>query len=421
VLRALVILCFAAACRPAAQVPSFTIRIAVFGRLDAVRPDRELKSWAGWIAGLVFEPLARVSPQGELVPVLASRVETIRPGELRIWLREGGRFSDGSALTADDVSNSLAGSALAAQREGDSIRVSARTSEIPIEILLEQTSIFRRSGQGWLGTGAFTIAEQDASHIVLERIARAPGLIDGVRMDAYATPQDAFARTLKGDADLLPEVQERWVEFFEGVPRLKILRAPGPTANVVTFNVKRLSRDERLALVSALSSDEIRRVAFGDHCVAPSSRPAVEPVGQGRKLDLIAVPILDRLGAAVRRELGPRGGALRTLEVPEFLSALQNGDFDLATIRPKVSPPMLIALTWRTGTPTNVLGYSNLAVDAALDAHDWEGARKALAADPPGAVICNPPSVIVIDSRIHTPPFGASRFIEGLPQWTVAQ
>src|SRR5205823_2834948 len=96
------------------------------------------------------------------------------------------------------------------------------------------------------------------------RVAETPGRIDRVRLDSYATPQDSSAHTLKGDADLLPEVEPRWVELFDGVPRLRVLRMPGKVANMIAFNQKRLSRAERIALAGAFSNDEIRRVAFGD-------------------------------------------------------------------------------------------------------------------------------------------------------------
>src|SRR5205085_6023750 len=107
---------------------------------------------------------------------------------------------------------------------------------------------------------------------------------------SYAKPQDAFAHTLKGDADLLPDVDDRWVEFFEGVPRLRISREPGVHANAIGFNLKRLSRNERIALVGALRSDELRKLAFGDDCQPPKQRPEIEPLPSGRQLDILAIP-----------------------------------------------------------------------------------------------------------------------------------
>src|SRR5207253_2860868 len=115
---------------------------------------------------------------------------------------------------------------------------------------------------------------------------------------AYPKPQDAFAHTLKGDADLLPDVDPRWLEFFEGVPRLRIQREPGAHANAVAFNLKHLSRSERLGLVSALRSDELRKLAFGDDCQAPGRRLEIEPLPDGRPLDVLAFPQHERFARA---------------------------------------------------------------------------------------------------------------------------
>ena len=108
-------------------------------------------------------------------------------------------------------------------------------------------------------------------------------------------------------------------------------------------------------------------------------------------------------------------------EGQEFMSAIRAGDFDLATIRPVVWPPLMAALIWRTGGSSNVLGYSNPAVDAALDARDWKAAQRELDADPPAAYVCASPSVVVIDSRVQTPELEAGGFMESLPQWKVQQ
>ena len=61
---------------------------------------------------ITLEPLAYYSPEGELVPALAAEIPTIENGgispDLRsiTWtLKEGLRWSDGSDVTADDVSS----------------------------------------------------------------------------------------------------------------------------------------------------------------------------------------------------------------------------------------------------------------------------------------------------------------------------
>jgi hypothetical protein len=380
-----------------------------------------MRSWVVLGQRLVFESLVTIGARGEIVPALAARAEPSGANELRIWLRSGARFSDGSPVTFADVARSLAGGRLRVTEEGSSILITSEEVGLPIELLVSRALVFRRTGERELGTQVFRVEEEDPAHVLLTRLQHAPGLIDRVRLDSYPTPQDTFARTLKGDAEMLPEVQPRWVELFEGVPRLRILRAPSNYANMVALNPARLSRSERISLARVLAADEIRSVAFGDDCAAPAHRPEIEPLPRGRPLEVLTLPFFDRFGFAVRRALGDRGGAVRTLEAQEFVAALRSGDFDLATIRPQVWPPIMAAMNWHTATVANVFGYSNATVDAALDRRDWAAGQRALDDDPPAAFVCTPPSVVVLDSRVKAPPLGEGAFLHSLPQWEVAQ
>jgi hypothetical protein len=355
-----------------------------------------------------------------MLPALASQAEAMGP-RVKLRLRSGARFSDGQPVTLADVTESLRRADLETSQDGDAIIVGSKSSHLPIELSLSRTLVYRLGASGLVGTGAFVVEEEDAKHVLLRRLASAPGLISRLRLDSYPTPQDSFAHTLKGDADFLPEVNPRWVELLEGVPRLHVLRASGPAANMVAFNQARLSRAERKRLVTALSSDEIRRLAFGDDCVPPAHRPETEPLPPGKPLEVVAVPFLDRFAGAVRRALGPRAGTVKTLEVPEFLGQIRSSNFDLATFRPRVKPAMIAALNWRTGEDGNFSHYSNPEVDAAIDRRDWAAVERALDDDPPGVVVCVPPSIVVLDSRIKTPPLESGGFMDSLPQWEVQQ
>jgi hypothetical protein len=165
----------------------------------------------------------------------------------------------------------------------------------------------------------------------------------------------------------------------------------------------------------------LQHFAFGDQCTAPARRPEFKPLPPGAPLEIVAVPFFDRFALAARRALGPRGGAVQLAEAQDFVRLLKEGQFDLAATRPRVSPSMIWALNWRTGAKINWFGYSNPTVDAAIDAHDWAAAERALEEDPPAAIICIPTIIVVLDSRIKTPPLESGRFIESIPQWEVAQ
>ena len=397
---------------PAAE---YTLRIAVSGPLEPVGPDPFARSFATIAQPSVFEPLARFGSDGVLLPVLAETLELAAPRAMRVWLRPEARFSDGSPLTFEDVVASLAQARLRAVRDGNAIRVESRDESLPIEILVSNALVFRKAGAGFLGTGPFVPVEQDPAHILLDRREKRPGFIQHILVIAYPKPQDSFAHTLRGDADLLLEVDTRWLEFFEGVPRLRIVRVPGTHAHAIGFNLARLSRDDRVALSRALRRDNLRHVAFADDCVPPKAGLEFEPLPSGRPLDLVAVPIFERFALATRRELGARGGKVEIVDIQTFFAKLN--DFDLIAAKPTTWPPITALSNWHTGASTNPLHYSNPAVDAALDRRDWPAAQKALDEDPPIAIICTPPYVAVVDARIKA----ENMSLAAIPEWEVVQ
>ena len=389
----------------------------MFGVLDGVTPNTNDRNWAALARPWVFEPLARIGDHGEIVPLLGARVDILGPTRVRVWVRSDIRFEDGSPITFEDVAKSVALNHLRATRaEGEGIDIESLERGVPPEVLLARTPIFRTVGDRVFGAGPFIIREQDSRHIVLQRRAAAPRRIARIVLQSYATPTDAFVHTLKGDADLLSDVEPRWVEFFEGVPRLRVVRATGTHANIIAFNVVRLSRGERLALSHALANEDVRRQAFGDTCIAPNARLKFETLPSGGALEIVAIPLFERFALAVRRTLGRRGGEVRIVELESYFDAIRKGDFDLAAARPQISPPSMAALIWRTGATLNVLGYSNAQVDAALDARDWAAAQRALDHDPPAAFVCTPPNIMVVDSRIKNPSSPVD-----VPQWEVEQ
>lgn len=389
----------------------------MWGALQKVGPETPAKSWATLAQPWVFEPLIRIGADGVMVPVLAARFELVNPRSLRIWLRGDATFSDGSPLTFDDVATSLAANHLTVAREEGSILVNSGDLAVPIDALLAHAFVYRQTGVGMLGTGPFVPLEQDAAHIVLERRVPKPASIARVRLIAYAKPQEAFAHTLKGDANFLPDVDQRWIEFFEGVARFRVTREPGTHANAVGFNLKRLSRTERIELVHALRSDEVRKLAFGEACLPPARRLEIEPLPSGRPLGVLAFPFAERFALAVRRQLGVRGGDIDVRDLDSIFLVIRGGDFDLLTIRPLTWPPVEALSSLRTGAPTNLLGYSNQEFDSALDRRDWAAAQRALDADPPFAIVCTEPYVTVMDSRIKASIYSPNT----MPDWEVAQ
>src|SRR5438105_7724916 len=153
--------------------------MAVWGSLEPVTPRIDQPSWTAIAQPWVFEPLLRISAQGEIVPLLAARVETLASRKLRLWVRSDARFENGAPVRFEDVAASLAQNHLrATSAAGDGIIVESDQSGVPPEVLVARTPIFLRSADRFVGTGPFTLREQDGKHILLERRQRMPGRID---------------------------------------------------------------------------------------------------------------------------------------------------------------------------------------------------------------------------------------------------
>ena len=211
------------------------------------------------------------------------------------------------------------------------------------------------------------------------------------------------------------------VEFFE-VPSLRVLSGAGHSADAVMFNPQ-LSRTERVALAGALASEQVRELAYESGACAESreAHPERPSIPAGPALNVISWGPFERLAMSVRRGLGERGGEVVSLSVPELIKRSRSGQFDLYLARPLMWPPSALALVWHTGSPDNLTGYSNKAVDAALDSGDWAAARAALRDDPPAAFVCTRDKIAVVDARIKNPMLGPWDLLETLPQWEVAQ
>jgi hypothetical protein len=248
------------------------------------------------------------------------------------------------------------------------------------------------------------------------------GRIEEVVLVAYATPRDAFAHTLKGDTNLVPDILDpRWLEFFQGVSRLRIVRGPGLQTDAVVFNT-RLSHGERVALANALSADSVRQLAFGDACAEARNRaPPQSPISPGPPLDILTWPAEERFALALRRRLGPRGRDVEALPSEQLVARLRAGKYDLAAVRLLVWPPSMTGLLWKTEAPVNYWGYSNARVDAALEAGDWAAVQAMLAEDPPAAFVCTRDRVAVVDARIKNPTLGPYDLLETLPDWEVGE
>ncbi|HEY5675945.1 MAG TPA: hypothetical protein VIR81_04130, partial [Myxococcales bacterium] len=160
-MRRLLLASLLLACGRPVQPPAFILHVALWGPLGTLTPGTgNTGSLAEIAQPLVFEPLARFDANGGLLPVVASRIEPTSQHAVRVWLRKESTFSDGTALTDNDVVESFAGKARMT-RDGDALVIESLDPGTPIEILLTNVLIHRGSGDRALGTGRFVVVAAD--------------------------------------------------------------------------------------------------------------------------------------------------------------------------------------------------------------------------------------------------------------------
>ena len=393
------------------------------GPLDDLTGDPTY-GYSGLAQEWVYEQLIRVNDDGTLAPALAQKLERRGRG-LHFVIRNGAMFSDGSPVRPSDVVESLARHSLIGHRESDGILVEPPVSGAAIDAVLPFVVVAaRRPGAPSLGSGPFRVTSQNPKMIVLERLRPTANRIQRIELLGFATPREAIARTLAGAADLLPRVEPRLAEFFDGVNRLRLVRGRSTQAASVAFNMK-LNLKERKGLAAVLSKGELGQAAFGKACVTWSRRNQTEDkLPAGPRLDVLSPSIDDgyeRLALAARRALSSRGGRVRIVSVPEAIRAWASGNVQLLTSPALVWPPAAAGAKFRSNSTENIWHYSDPKVDKALDEGDWEGAQKAIDENPPLALICVQEKLVAVDSRIKNPRLGPLTLLEFVPDWEVSQ
>jgi hypothetical protein len=204
------------------------------------------------------------------------------------------------------------------------------------------------------------------------------------------------------------------------------MHGPGTNAIAVSFSVKRLDRETRLALLANLRGPELARIVYPEGCAplrSDDEHPA-RPLPPGRPLKVAFVSVgsqLERMALAVQRALGSRAGEIEAIPYREYVHRIAQDDFDLLIELPIAWPPSDMAMLWHSDSPLFRRHYSNPRVDAAIDGGDWARAMQTLMEDPPVDYICFPERVAIMDSRIKNASIGPFGYFETLPDWEVGK
>lgn len=103
----LLILFFCLSCRPEFKTPRDTLVIGLEAAPITLDPRLASDAYSSKISRLIHQGLFRLNEHLEAVPDLVEKFESVGPLKYQFVLREGLSFSDGGALTAEDVKFTL--------------------------------------------------------------------------------------------------------------------------------------------------------------------------------------------------------------------------------------------------------------------------------------------------------------------------
>ena len=403
-------------CSERAGREPLVLRIAVPGPLTRVDP-RIAESNAALATDLVFQAVFYPDREGRPRSLIARALERLGPTRYRVALDPAVTFSDGSPVTIDDVARAVSLWDMTATREGEWIVLESPSGAI--EAKLFYSAVYRETAGEVLGTGSFRVVEQTPWRVDLERVRSVPGRINRVQLIAFPSGRDTLARTLRGETNGVYGLTERQVEFLEGVPFLKVTRTPGPQMRAVVFNHQTLSAGEIRALRAALPLGRIAPLACSRPDLQNPHLPAVAgEIPAGRPLAIApltpdqATPLV---GLALRRALGPRGGPIQRADP----TAARGSPADITVRNVLAWPPVVLALSWATGSPGNTTGYSSAAVDAAFARGDVDAAAAEIERTAPFVALCRTERIAAFDARIKNPTLGWWGVLDTLPEWEV--
>ncbi len=405
----------------ARHVPSaaVTLRIAGVGPLENLGPQLN-SGYSMLVKGLVFPLMLEPRTEGGWRSQVVQEWARLGPRVYRLKLDPSIRFSDGSPVRPDDAIASLAAFGIRGTEREGWIEIEPVSDDAPIDTLLLHVVLFKESPEGILGTGAFAVVIQDPERIVLRRMKSVAGRIGQVELASYASHREAFAGALRGEADALLLLDRGEVELLDGVARFQLVRGPSLHSIAAVFNAQLLSRTERKALADSVDVGEIGQANGGD-CDLEGPPQLVRSKPWAAPLELGAMgadPAVVRISLALRRSLGARGPTVE-IDDRQLGSLMAAGSLDIAVMPMQVWPDAATGLMFHTGASRNRFGYSNPALDEALDSGDYIRAQRELAEDPPAIFICRRLRNAAIDVRVKNPKLGPYDLLQSLPDWEV--
>lgn len=323
---------------------------------------------------VIHEPLVTYDNDLVLIPWLASKWDQSKPNEYTFTLRDGVKFSDGSALTADDVVYSikrhtdksfpsqLAGyfsTVTDVTGSGQQVTITLKDPDETFPYVLSLAGIVKESiakplgakyaepGTAVVGTGAYTVTSFTANQGI-ELAANPKYWGTAPKVDAVSVKiiPDESARQLamrSGDTMMSYDVSLSQVKQWKAVDHVDVPVAPGLESSMLAFDLSQAPWDDlhvRKAVCHCWDPQFVTAV-MGD--AASPAVPVSAPVPPGMWANAMAqadtekfyagLPVLAFDLEAAKAELAQSahaGGFSATIAVPNTSPNLQKAALSLA-------------------------------------------------------------------------------------------
>ncbi|HSQ03834.1 MAG TPA: ABC transporter substrate-binding protein, partial [Burkholderiales bacterium] len=238
----------------------------------------------GLVDLLFSEPLLTIDWQGRARGRLAESWSRSADGRaIRLTIRDGVKFHDGTLLTLDIVRDTLR-AALAGQRniasvaaQGKDVLIQLREPDRFLPGDLSQYSIVA-PGRSDVGTGPFKLissGDEPTLNAFREYYRGAPS-IDRVEFHRYPTQRAAWAAMMRGEADMLHEVSRESIEFAEQESQIRTYSTIRPYYIALVFNLRHPQLGKQL--VRRALAEAVDRRTLLDAALRGRGRVAAGPI-----------------------------------------------------------------------------------------------------------------------------------------------
>jgi peptide/nickel transport system substrate-binding protein len=382
-----------------------------FGPLPSTSPLDGLRQLIQIVS---TESLVRFTDEGRPVPSLA-KDWTISPDlhSVRLTLREGVTFHDGSVVDSDQIAASLNSSLPRVMGPAfPDVRSLAAASDRQLDFVFNEPSPFmlealettiQKPGAAGVGTGPyFSNGSLESGEMLANRqYYLGQPKIDRIVLKTYPTTRAAWADMLRGKVDMLYEVDVDALDSLQASKNVSLFKFTRRYQLMIVFNpasTKLGAARIRRTLNNAIDRESLIKEAlggFGEPSVSPIwihhwAYPAgsshftfdpVQAVGQLPAPDKDGVRLrftclvpqgaaYERTALVVKRQLAQIGVDMDVQQVPlnELVSRLPKGEYEAALVEGISGPTMFRPYEWwHSGGSLNIGHWGNTLLDEALD------------------------------------------------------